>query len=83
MGPRDGISRNWAIKFVGAGGSGSNARRAKKAMQALRKNDGEWEKLHAEIPTGASTQVFVSPDKSPKQRKTDIAAKRLLKVFQK
>eukprot|EP00973_Karenia_brevis_P013223 1794696-Karenia_brevis.AAC.1 len=41
MGPKEGISRDWAIKFVGSGVSGSNARRAKKAMQVLRKDDGE------------------------------------------
>eukprot|EP00973_Karenia_brevis_P047474 6591239-Karenia_brevis.AAC.1 len=75
----EGISRDWAVKFVGVGGSGSNARRAKKAMQALRKDDGEWEKSYAEAPTSAAAQIYVSPDKSPKQRKTEIASKRLLK----
>eukprot|EP00973_Karenia_brevis_P026488 3655552-Karenia_brevis.AAC.1 len=75
----EGISRDWAVKLVGVGGSGSTAGRAKKVMQALREDDGEWGKMYAEMLTGATTQMFVSPDKSPKQRKTEIASKRLLK----
>eukprot|EP00973_Karenia_brevis_P053085 7380437-Karenia_brevis.AAC.1 len=38
--------------------------------------------MYAEMPTGVTTQLYVSPGKSPKQWRTEIASKRLLKVFQ-
>eukprot|EP00973_Karenia_brevis_P021874 3007791-Karenia_brevis.AAC.1 len=35
--------------------------------------------MYAETPTEVTTQLYISPDKSPKQRRTEIASKRLLK----
>eukprot|EP00973_Karenia_brevis_P065911 9162223-Karenia_brevis.AAC.1 len=50
LGPSVGVDKNWSIKFSGP--AGPAARRARKAMQLLRGEDGSWHKYQAESPCG-------------------------------
>eukprot|EP00973_Karenia_brevis_P038635 5332075-Karenia_brevis.AAC.1 len=73
LGPSVGVDRDWSIKFSGQ--AGPAARRAKKAMQLLRNEDGSWHKYQAESPSGEAVDIFIANDKSPKQRRVETLTK--------
>eukprot|EP00973_Karenia_brevis_P041462 5736932-Karenia_brevis.AAC.1 len=80
LGPTVGVDKDWSIKFSGP--AGPAARRAKKAMQLLRNDDGSWHKYQAESPSGDAVDIFIANDKSPKQRRVETTTKRLGRVFE-
>eukprot|EP00973_Karenia_brevis_P089026 12346857-Karenia_brevis.AAC.1 len=80
LGPAVGVDKDWSIKFSGP--AGPAARRAKKAMQILRNEDGTWHKYQADSPCGDKVDIFIANDKSPKQRRVETTTKRLGRVFE-
>jgi len=75
-----GISRNFVIKLRGA--PGLAARRVKKCLGLRRNADGSWRpNMKVTSPLGREIEVYVSPDKSPKQLRTEQGGRRLLKAF--
>lgn len=72
--------RNFQLVFTGAPSIG--ARRARKANNLLRQEDGTWRKLVTQDPEGEETKIFISPDASPKSRREKQLCKRLVRSFQ-
>eukprot|EP00973_Karenia_brevis_P033789 4662120-Karenia_brevis.AAC.1 len=51
-------------------------------MQKLRNENGSWHKYQAVSPCGDKVDIFITNDKSPKQRRVETNAKRLGRVFE-
>jgi hypothetical protein len=73
------LGKTWRIEFKGADGLGT--RRARKAQQMLRREDGSWLDPHANGPDGR-VRLYISEDKSPKQVRTELLGKKLLSAVQ-
>ena len=70
------LSRNFRITLKGEEGLAS--RRATKALDALRLENGAWTELYCKSPNGSSTRAYAGPDKNPKQMATERLTKKLL-----
>ena len=73
------IGKQFSIKFAGA--SGLAGRKARKAFGILRTPEG-WREMCAAGPNGSEIRLYVSEDKSPKQLRKEILAKKLLRAVQ-
>ena len=71
-----GISKFWTIEFNGEQGLGM--RRAKKALQCLRTQDGSYDELFVTTPNKHRVRAYTSADRSPKTIQLEIHTKRLL-----
>ena len=79
-GPPDGISRNFTLRLSGADGLAS--RRARKILDLRRNPDGSWRDNPTVMsPLGRNIELYISPDKSPKQLRTEQGGRKLLKAF--
>ena len=80
-GPDVEAAKFWSIKFTGA--LALAASRAKKSLDVLKQQDGSWVvlKTHHPATKEKSVTVYVSPDKSPKQKQTEFMVKKLAKIF--
>ena len=79
-GDPNGIARNFSIRFIGA--PVLAARRARKALAARRTADGAWKpNPKVRSPLGRQLELYVSPDKSPKQLKTEQGSRKLFRAF--
>eukprot|EP00973_Karenia_brevis_P024809 3419039-Karenia_brevis.AAC.1 len=76
QGSETGASQRWTIRFRGPN-TATAARRANKAYQLQRGDDGKWIDLQCKTPTGDMAKVHISKDKSPKQQKMEMYTKRL------
>lgn len=80
LGNPAGIARNFTIKLCGA--EGLAVRRAKKFMDLRRDAAGAWRSNPTvRTPLGRDVELFLSPDKSPKQLRTEQAGRKLLRAF--
>eukprot|EP00973_Karenia_brevis_P012918 1752625-Karenia_brevis.AAC.1 len=80
LGPVAGVDMDWTIIFPGP--TGLAARRAKKAMQFLRDEEGSWHKYQAVSPCEDRVVIFFPYDKSPKQRKVETNTESLGRVIE-
>ena len=80
MGQGGGIAKNFTIRFCGA--EGLAARRAKKVLDMRRQPDGSW-RPNPQVVTPLQRQVdiYISPDKNPKQLRTEQGCRRLFRAF--
>ena len=53
-------------------------RRAKKALDSLRLDNGSWTELFCKSPSGSSVRAYAGPDKNAKQMATERLSKKLL-----
>ena len=75
-----GISKNFTFRLLGA--PGLAARRARKVLDMRRRPDGSWApNPQVTTPLGRRIDIFLSPDKSPKQLRTELGGRRLFKAF--
>ena len=75
-----GISRNSIVRFTGS--EAIAARRAKTCFQLRRLPDGSWRSNpKVTSPMNREIDVYISPDKSPKQLRTELGGRRLRKAF--
>ena len=72
------LASTWTIRFAGDELEGD--RRARKAIQCLKHDDGTWEQLHVQLPNGQQARIYISPDKNDLQIKTEQSGKRLLEA---
>ena len=80
LGAPSGISRNFTVRFTGT--EAIAARRAKKCLQLRRLPDGSWRpNPKVTSPMNREIDVYIAPDKSPKQLRTELGGRRLLKAF--
>ena len=81
MGSENGLSRNYAIQFKGAGGIGE--RRARKFMALARGSPPEYRTHMAKAPgAGRQVRLYFNIDKSKRQQRTENEAKRLRGIMQ-
>ncbi len=57
------------------------AKRATKLLGTLRKSDGTWRRMQCASPNGRQVDLFIGPDKSPKQVRTEILGKQLVQAI--
>ena len=50
-------------------------------LSLLRSDDGAWRKFSRITPADRDTEIFIGPDKSPKQIKMEMEGNKLLQVF--
>ena len=74
------VSQYFTIQFLGAANLASG--RANLVLRGLKQDDGTWERFLVQDPQKQLVQVYLGPDKSPKQVKTEVLAKRLLSVLE-
>ena len=74
------LSKNWTIFFNAD--PGIAARRAKKALQVLRKPDGTYQQLQARAPDSTYARVYASPDKNLRQILRESATKKFKKIVE-
>ena len=80
------LSQSWTLQFHGDQGSTAAAslaaatKRCRSAMSALRLSSSSWLELWAFTPNEEWAQLFVSPDKSPSRRATEVATKKLAEI---
>ena len=79
-----GLARRFLLKFKGEGNIGAQS--AATALASLREEDPDsqepkWKELWAKGPSGSDLRVYVGPDKSPKQERTEILSKRLAGIL--
>ena len=80
LGAPQGIARNFTVRFVGT--EAIAARRAQKCLQLRRLPDGSWRpNPKVTTPMNREIDIYISPDKSPKQLRTELGGRRLLKAF--
>ena len=80
LGAPSGISRNFTVRFTGT--EAIAARRAQKCLQIRRLPDGSWRpNPKVTSPLNREIDVYIAPDKSPKQLRTELGGRRLLKAF--
>ena len=78
IGGSSGISRNCPVRSAGPDGLAS--RRARKCLQVRRQPDGTWRPNPMVVsPMGRRVEIYISPDKSPKQLRTEQGGR--LKAF--
>ena len=70
------LSRNFRITLKGE--EGLAGRRAKKALDTLRLENGSWTELFCKSPSGSSVRAYAGPDRNAKQMATERLAKKLL-----
>lgn len=80
QGPEKTVAKSWTLRFNGA--AGLAAKRVKKCMQLLRQPDGGWRQLSVTTPTDRIVRVYADYDRSPKQKLTEMGAKRLHRAMQ-
>ena len=73
------VDKKFSLRMVGL--PDSAAKRVSQALGALRLPDGSWRRMSCTSPAGRKVDLFISPDKSPKQIKTEMEGKRLLQAF--
>jgi len=73
------LSKNWTILFHAD--PGIAARRAKKALQILRRPDGTYQQLEARSPDNVYSKVYAGPDKNLRQILREGATKKLRKII--
>ena len=56
--------------------------RAQKILQSLRAEDGSWDRFLVKDPAGSLVQVFLGPDKSPKQIRVEVLSKKLSQILE-
>jgi hypothetical protein len=79
-GDPNGIARNFTIRFAGT--PVLAARRARKALAARRTPEGAWKpNPNVRSPLGRQLELYISPDKSPKQLKTEQGSRKLIRAF--
>lgn len=79
-GPPAGIARNFVVSFKGT--AGLAARRARKVLDMRRLASGEWRpNPQVTTPLNRAVDVYISPDKSPKQLRTEQGGRKLFKAF--
>ena len=76
----DQVGQHFTIQFSGSPNLASD--RARLVLQSLRRGDGSWDRFLVRNPEGDLVQVFLGPDKSPKQVRTEILTKKLASIFQ-
>ena len=80
LGAPSGISRNSIVRFTGS--ETIAVRRAKTCLQPRRLPDGSWRpNPKATSPMNKEIDVYISPDRSPKQLRTELGGRRFLKAF--
>lgn len=72
-------TKNFALRFSGAEPTAS--RRARKALDGMRRSDGTWRKLGVAGVDGASLPLYVHPDKSPQQNKIEALCRRAARAI--
>ena len=77
----DPVSRWFTIQFKGTPILSSAA--ASSVLATLKREEGEWERVLVASPTGGLVQIYLGPDKSPKQVRTEIMAKRAFGILEK
>ena len=75
QGPASGT--NFSLSFKGEGVIGP--RHAKRCNFSLKKDNGQWDKLFVDCREGGQSQLFISPDQSPKARTISTMARKVLK----
>ena len=73
-------SRYFTVRFVSTGEAA--ARMANRARGLLKNQDGTWRKIFCNDADGASVQLYIQKDQSPKQRRLAIAAKRIERAIE-
>ena len=73
------LGRNVTIRFLGAGGLA--AIRAQSFRQALRKQDGTWERLVVQLPTNSEVKLYCNADKSKRTLQEELVAKCYFKAL--
>ena len=73
------LARNFTIRFRGQ--RGLAARRCRKALDSLRREDGAWQAFQVETPTNSKIQIYLGEDKNSKQVAEEKALKRLMAAF--
>ena len=51
-------------------------------LGTLKLGDGEWERVLVSAPGGGQVQIYLGPDKSPKQVRTEILTKKAYAILQ-
>ena len=76
------MGKNYSLRFLGA--DGLAARRAKNTHThtLLRAADGSWKEYHAVGPHDSRVRLYISQDKTPRQHRIEMAAKRLHRAVQ-
>ena len=74
------VGQYFTFQFLGAPNLARD--RARKVLQSLRQEDGSWDRFLVKNPEGSLVQVFLGPDKSPKQVKTEILSKKLAAIIE-
>lgn len=62
-------TKNFAVRFTGAEPTAS--RRARKALDGMRRADGTWRRLEIASADGTQVPMYLHPDKSPQQSKVE------------
>ena len=80
LGDQNGLARNFVVRFSGP--DALAARRARKCLAIRRMPDGTWRpNPRVNTPMNRSVEIYVSPDKSPRQLRTEQGGRKLLKAF--
>eukprot|EP00973_Karenia_brevis_P038184 5264390-Karenia_brevis.AAC.1 len=79
VGKAERVGKNFTIKFTGP--QQTAARRAHKALNTLRDDQGKWEPVYCKATNGSKTQMFISPDRNGRQKKTATSVKRAAKIL--
>ena len=78
MGPP--VAQYFTIQFLGT--PNLAAARANMVLRSLKQDDGTWSRFLVKDPQDMQVPVFLGPDKSPKQIRTEVLAKRLATVLE-
>eukprot|EP00973_Karenia_brevis_P002763 376129-Karenia_brevis.AAC.1 len=73
------IDKRFTIQFKG--NPKSAADKAGRARWSLKSADGKWEQLSCTSTSGTNTQVYVAPDKNPRQVREETASKKLKQII--
>ena len=74
------VGQYFTFQFLGAPNLAQL--RSRKVLQCLRLEDGSWDRFLVRHPEGSLVQVFLGPDKSPKQIRTEILSKKLASILE-
>ena len=76
----DPVSKFFTVQFKGTPSIAAAA--VSTLLGTLKLGDGEWERVLVQAPGGSRVQIYLGPDKSPKQVKTEILTKKTYSILQ-
>lgn len=74
------VSRYFTVQFTGAPNLAKE--RASQVLKSLRHDDGTWERVLVKDPQDQLVQVFLGPDKAPKQIRVEVLSKKLANILE-